>query len=360
MANTISSAFRIIASMDGSTISGSLRVDGYPLIQRYTEGTEKYIPDFASLAESDRPTVYPVLRDQSNAQVLVPNQYVWKYNDVELTFGSNGLSTNSGMAGKFKRIDAYRVNISGQQYSLQALRVMGNLASSTNHDNDSISLDGSIEVSGSSVSFKGISKDVIIQQSTGNQYSAVIVNNNESALTNDVSSITEQLQIYKDGVLLTDRTGITYKWYIIRPTGNRTLGTAATQTITRDDIDSYGVVACDISAGGSVVATAYDPVTDYGDPYDVRWDVTGMTGDRCQPGETPTIKPVPVKRSTQQDNESLVSTWNWAVWDNKGAGFTLSGKTGSTFTAKSVTTSYNEIISASGGLSFIVSASYNI
>ena len=175
-----------------------------------------------------------------------------------------------------------------------------------------------------------------------------------------MSSITEQLQIYKDGVLLTDRTGITYKWYIIKPTGNRTLGTAATQTITRDDIDSYGVVACDISAGGSVVATAYDPVTDYGDPYDVRWDVTGMTGDRCQPGETPTIKPVPVKRSTQQDNESLVSTWNWAVWDNKGAGFTLSGKTGSTFTAKSVTTSYNEIISASGGLSFIVSASYNI
>ena len=67
-----------------------------------------------------------------------------------------------------------------------------------------------------------------------------------------------------------------------------------------------------------------------------------------------------MKRSTQQDNESLVSTWNWAVWDNKGAGFTLSGKTGSTFTAKSVTTSYNEIISASGGLSFIVSASYNI
>ena len=163
-----------------------------------------------------------------------------------------------------------------------------------------------------------------------------------------------------EGVLLSDRTGITYRWYIIKPTGNTSLGTAATQKITRDDIDSYGVVACDISASGSVVTTAYDPVTDYGDPYDVRWDVTGMTGDRCQPGETPTIKPVPVKRSTQQDNESLVSTWNWAVWNNKGAGFTLSGKSGSTFTAKSVTTSYNEIISASGGLSFIVSASYDI
>ena len=360
-ANVLSSVFRLFASSDGSTISGSLRVDGYPLVQRYTAGTDKYIPDFGQLAEADRPTVYPVLRNQADASVVIPNTYTWKYNDVTLTFDSStNLSTNSGMEGTFQRITAYRVTVGGTQYTMQALRVMKNLASASNHDNDRITLDGTIEMAGASTAFAGLSKDVVIQESTGNQYSAVITNGNGSALTDDVTSLTEQLNIYKDGVLLTDRTGITYQWYIVKPAGNTNLGTAATQAVTRDQVDNIAVIGCDVKLDGSTVATAFDMVTDYGDPYDVRWDVSGMSGQILQKGETATLTPVPVKRSTQAEDASLVSTWDWTVWDNSGAGFTLAGKDGATFQAKSATVTYAELKSAGYGMSFMVSANYNV
>lgn len=360
-ANTLSSVFRLFASSDGSTVSGSLRVDGYPLVQRYTAGTDKYIPDYGELPEADRPTLYPVLRNQADASVVIPNTYTWKYNDVTLTFDSStNLSTNSGMAGTFKRITAYSVSIGGSTYTVQALRVMDNLASTTNHDNDRITLDGTIELAGSSTPFAGLSKDVVIQESTGNQYSAVITNANGSALTDDTATLTEQLNIYKDGVLLSDRTGITYQWYIVKPSGKTNLGTAATQAVTREQVDNVAVIGCDVKVDGSTVASAFDMVTDYGDPYDVRWNVTGMSGQVMQKGETATLTPVPVKRSTQTENASLVSTWDWSVWDNSGAGFTLAGKDAATFQAKSATVTYSELKSAGYGMSFMVSANYNV
>ena len=359
--NTLSASFKLFATSDGSTISGSLRVDGYPLVQRYTAGTEKYVPDFAALPEADRPTIYPVLRDQSTAAVLTPNTYEWRYNDVLLAFGADGLSTNSGMAGLFKRIDNYQASIGGQTFQLQALRVMGNLASATNHDNDRITLGGTVEAAGSSVAFADLAKDVVIQESTGNQYSAAIVNDAGSALTDEVTTLTESLQIYKDGVLLTDTTGVAYQWYVLLPSGKQNLGTAATQAVGLDDVDGSSVIGCDISVAGSVVASAYDLVTDYTDPYLVQFAVTGMTGDRCRPGETPTVTPAVYRRSDPGTPVSgLVSTWSWAVYDNTGAPFTLSGKQGATFQAASVTTSYNELRSASGALGFIVSAEYEL
>ena len=363
MSNTISSAFRIFATLDGSTISGSLRVDGYPLVQSYTPGTSKYVPDFESsaISETEKPTIYPVLRDQGDGSILVPNQYEWRYNDVLLTFDdTTDLSTNSGMEGTFKRIDSFQANIGGQTYPMQAIRVMKNLASTTNHDNDRITLSGTIEVGGTSVPFKDLGKDVVIQEATSNQYTVVITNDAGSALTDDQPTLTESLEIYKDGVLLADRAGITYQWFIAQPDGKENLGTAATQVVTREHVDNFSVIGCDVNVNGSLVATAFDPVTDYGDPYDVKWNVTGMSGDRVTKGETPTLTPVPVRRSTGAENPSLVTTWDWGVWDNSGQPFVLTGKSAATFQAASVSTTYDEVRSAGGALSFIVSAEYNI
>lgn len=99
----LESGFTIIALMDGTTINGTLRVEGTPLVQRYNKGTNAFIPNFETIAESSRPTVVLVLRDISDGNVLTPQTLEWRYNDLLLTFDSNGLSTNAGMVGFFKK-----------------------------------------------------------------------------------------------------------------------------------------------------------------------------------------------------------------------------------------------------------------
>lgn len=83
-----------------------------------------FIPDFTALPENGRPTVVVILRDISDGSILVPNTIEYRYNDLLLTFDNNGLSTNSGMVGYFKKIDAYSTTIGGATYKVPALRVM--------------------------------------------------------------------------------------------------------------------------------------------------------------------------------------------------------------------------------------------
>ena len=66
-------SFTLIALMDGTTINGTLRVEGTPLVQRYNKGTVVFIPDFTALPENSRPTVVINLRDISYGSILVPN-----------------------------------------------------------------------------------------------------------------------------------------------------------------------------------------------------------------------------------------------------------------------------------------------
>ena len=76
--------FTLIALMDGTTINGTLRVEGTPLVQRYNKGTDVFIPNFETLAENSRPTVVVILRDISDGSVLVPNSIEYRYNDLSL------------------------------------------------------------------------------------------------------------------------------------------------------------------------------------------------------------------------------------------------------------------------------------
>ena len=43
-------SFTLIALMDGTTINGTLRVEGTPLVQRYNKGTVVFIPDYPKTA----------------------------------------------------------------------------------------------------------------------------------------------------------------------------------------------------------------------------------------------------------------------------------------------------------------------
>lgn len=346
--------FTLIGLMDGTTVNGFLRVEGTPLVQRYNKGTSQFTPDFEALADNKKPTLVIILRDVATGEIMKPQTITYKYNGVTLTFGSNGLSTNSGMTGYFKKLDSYSATIGSQSYQLPALRVMKNLVPISGYDNDRISVSGTIEVGGQSIAFNELSKDVVIQESTGNAYDVIISDDKGGALTEAGESLTCTASLYKDGIEVTDYSGFTYQWVKLLGTGDTNWGTARTQKVTTGDIDNILKLRCDIKSGGSVVASGFTQITDYSDPYYVDFNITGITGNAIRSGETAVIKPVARKRSDGTDGG--VSSWSWNIKDNAGNAFTLTGKSGATFTAASASVTYEDIKRADMGLSGSVSA----
>lgn len=346
--------FTLIGLMDGTTVNGFLRVEGTPLVQRYNKGTSQFTPDFEALADNKKPTLVIILRDVATGEIMKPQTITYKYNGVTLTFGSNGLSTNSGMTGYFKKLDSYSATIGSQSYQLPALRVMKNLVPISGYDNDRISVSGTIEIGGQSIAFNELSKDVVIQESTGNAYDVIISDNKGGALTEAGESLTCTASLYKDGIEVTDYSGFTYQWVKLLGTGDTNWGTSRTQKVTTGDIDNILKLRCDIKSGGSVVASGFTQITDYSDPYYVDFNITGITGNAIRSGETAVIKPVARKRSDGTDGS--ISSWSWNIKDNAGNAFTLSGKSGATFTAASASVTYEDIKRADMGLSGSVSA----
>ena len=348
-------SFTLIALMDGTTINGTLRVEGTPLVQRYNKGTVVFIPDFTALPENGRPTVVVILRDISDGGILVPNTIEYRYNDLLLTFDNNGLSTNSGMVGYFKKIDAYNTTIGGATYKVPALRVMKNLVPISGYDNDRITVSGTVEISGSSIGFNALSKEVVIQESTGNQYDALISNNKGSQLLTAGESLTDTVRIFKDGVEVTDYTGFTFQWVKMLGAGDTNWGTSRTQVVSTNDVDNVLKLRCDVKKDGSLVASGYDEITDFSDPYYTVIKITGISGNTVKKGETATITPVAAKRSTGEEVPSLIKSWTFSLKDDAGAAFILTGKDSATFTGTNAKIPFEDMVRAKMGLSGSIS-----
>ena len=200
MPNKVEAGFTLIGLMDGTTLNGFLRVEGLPLVQRYNKGTNAFVPDFEAdgFPEGNLPTAVVIIRDTADGDVMIPTagSVVWKYNGVELTFGEDDLCTTDGLEGVFKKIDSRSTVIDSVTYNLPAIQVRKNLVPISGYDNDRLSVSGSIEVGGNSVAFSEISKEVIIQEATGNAYSIKIDDDKGQQLTQENETLTATCHIY--------------------------------------------------------------------------------------------------------------------------------------------------------------------
>jgi hypothetical protein len=259
------------------------------------------------------------------------------------------------MVGYFKKIDAYSTTIGGATYKVPALRVMKNLVPISGYDNDRITVSGTVEISGSSIGFNALSKEVVIQESTGNQYDALISNNKGSQLLTAGESLTDTVRIFKDGVEVTDYTGFTFQWVKMLGAGDTNWGTSRTQVVSTNDVDNVLKLRCDVKKDGSLVASGYDEVTDFSDPYYTIIKITGISGNTVKKGETATVTPVAAKRSTGEEVPSLIKSWTFSLKDNAGAAFILTGKDSATFTGTNAKIPFEDMVRAKMGLSGSIS-----
>ena len=358
--STASGSFKLTALMDGTTLSGHIRIDGLPLAQRFTGSGDNITayPDFSAIPENSRPTLVPIIRRLDTGAIMEPGVYGWFYNGVEIIFGEDRLSTNPGFEGTFKLLDENAIVISSQTYHLPCLRVMDNLVKTGNLDNDRISFSGSVEINGNQLQIKELSVGVEIADSQASMYSLVISSDNALAITDDYPEITLEATLYKDANALT--TGYTFKWFNATSTDVEITGSGNTVTIDAGEVNGLALIRCDAYEGATKIASAFVQVEDISDPYMVTIGATGIQGEQIRTGETAVLTPKLVRRSGEAA-DNIPVTWTFNTNDNEGDDFQLTGQSSATVTGvDSISISYSDVLRANGGIITIVTGEFSI
>lgn len=134
-----SNRFFATAIDDGSTVSAVLFCEK-TLSQMWNEQTNACVPDWEVAANS--PYIFSSIRLNGVEHEIVADSDKWYYNGMLLTFDAQGLSTNTGFVGTFKK-EPYNW---GNDLYAPGLKIVKNLATA-NADNDVITLEGSVRVS---------------------------------------------------------------------------------------------------------------------------------------------------------------------------------------------------------------------
>lgn len=358
---TTSSSFHLTAVIDGTTIIGYLRVEHAPLVQRYIKDTKKCIPDFETMAESERPVALPVLRESSTGDILIPTRVTFSYNGKPLTFGEDNLCNTEGFTGVFKYEPTYQTSIGGQSYNIPAVRVMKNLVPISGYDNDRLSVSGEVERGGNTFEFKEYSKEVIIQETTGGEYDVQLVSDQDFVFNQKTDRVTAKAIIRLNGEQISDIAKYTFKWFTMKGGHDQAKGTAQTQDFTLDDVDFETVIRAEVYSEAVKVGTGWARLHDFTDPLQVRCDITGISGTQIRKGQTAEVKPVLIDAKTGNVSDVAVSNWTVHTVDNKGADFTLHGKDGAEFTItneEKIQVNYEDMVRAGMGLFGYVSTTF--
>ena len=256
MSISVSGGVVINLLQNGDNLSTTLNSTA-PLYQTYKKGTGGFSPDWEEMTDASRPRVYPRVYSVMESSVLQVSNIVWKYNGVTMTFDEQGVCTAPDIAiGKVAEID---------YQGTKALKMIGNVASETNNDSDTISFSGSVLAGGQTVN---VSAEItlLIEEASSSLY-RLFLNMSDDVIDGDETSLTMTAALYNAGVQVT--TGVEFLFASITGTTLRSKGSSPTFTITREMIDSELMVVCKAYIGDTVVAQEQRQVWDSTDPFTI-------------------------------------------------------------------------------------------
>lgn len=285
----ISNRFFVTALDDGTTLHGNLSVNG-SLSQAWNAGTNSAVPSWATTGTTgtkDQPTLMLSLlngnvyigTDSTNVNGYI-SSIKWYYNnhgqDDELTFASttttitypNGSVTGYLSTGAYEGM-FLKHESSFNGVTVPCLRIVKDLASSSNADLDTITFIGKYRTSasGAEIDFQATAQVRIgMVSSTG--YWGVI------NFANGVSNITDQSQTISMTAVLygsqsdTPVTGAKTEW-LLNGSIKQAKSTVATCSVSGSEVVDSAVVQCNfyVTTNGveEMVATAYASIDDMQD-----------------------------------------------------------------------------------------------
>lgn len=268
MANLqVSGGVSINLLVNGDSLNTTLNSSA-PLYQTFKRGTTDFVPNWATMTDTDRPIVFPRVYSVMEARTLIPTGVSWKYNGVAITFDENRVATAPDIcAGKIKEID---------HNGSKALRMIGNVASETNNDSDTITFSGTVTVSGQQVI---VSADItVLVEESSNNLNRLFIVMTDDVIDGDETSLSMRAVLYKNGVHAT--SVVQYEFLDIDGTVLRAKGASDTFNVTKDMIDSELLVVVKAYEGEVVVAQEQKQVWDSTDPYTIICDKGSLVRQR--------------------------------------------------------------------------------
>lgn len=339
--NQASGMFTVVQIIDGDSIQGGL-VASQSLSQMYNASSGTCVPNWTGAATADKPVVYPVIymASQGGSVGKVPSAYTWYYNGTAITFGSGTNPTSTNFSGAFQRVDSYN----NGTVNVQALRIVKNLATASNTDDDIIRLEATVETNGQSVTFAAETNVRLSEMTSagyaGGIHSIDLDNGNipTAQFDNDTNNIRLTATLYgSDGAVRT--SGVSYQWY---KNGTVLSGkTARTLDIVKDDVDSHATYSCAMSVSSEVVYTAYHEIFDLTDPYAIAFAWTSGPQVAVGVNVSGTCKLMKMAGGTQV---TTGVTWSYQLYDaagsslsNTASGISLNTSTGAmSFTSAAI------------------------
>ena len=263
--NNVSGNFFIEMLVDGDSAQGNIR-STKPLVQMYNPNTSTCIPDWT--VQANQPIIYPVMRsgNENSIKPIIAGSESWFYNNTSISFNASGIATSpDNVVGKLQKI-----TFNNGTVDVPALKIIGNLASATNMDADTITMAGKIEASGHSLQFS-VDIALAISEYTDSAYSGFIHVSNGGIIDEDSETIVLQQVLYKGGDIVPS-ANYTVEWF--KDSALEPFSTSSSVNLTQADIDSKNIIRCTFKVNAEVVASYAQEVSDETDPYfiDVVWN----------------------------------------------------------------------------------------
>ena len=275
--SSISNRFYITALEDGTTLHGNLAVEG-SLSQAWNGQTA--VPDWT--VPANQPLIYLTLLSGSTL-VAPSNDFRWLYNGVEIQNSDTRFQ-------KTTKVVTYGTGASQQSVTMPALKIVTNLASSSNVDIDLITFEGNYIINGTGISFTATAQIRISTISTGSSLGVINFHNGISDITAKGQVVIAYGMLYNpDG---TADASVTTKWYLndsTTPTNGTTIeGHTNAYQVTEANVVDHATIRCEFYKGSNLLYTAYASVDDMQDPEFMYVQYNGNNGNAAslRKGET--------------------------------------------------------------------------
>lgn len=221
-------------------------------------------PDFTTL----QPILSFVITSSRVAEgLVVPSSMKWYFNDTELTFGSNKISTNSfsGETGHFEFIN-YQAGV--QNY--YALRIKKNLVKAAGAAPCTIKGEATVAVGNTSDKIQYV-YTIPITYGVGNSKRVTIQAGDNKYFTlttqGDSCKLKAVARVGSDEIT----SGLTYKWYKLSNGAWSVISgqTGQTLTVTTDMVDTSGQFKAEVYQSGVMIGMDVQTVMDVSDPLDI-------------------------------------------------------------------------------------------
>ncbi|MCC8154275.1 MAG: hypothetical protein LIP01_08715 [Tannerellaceae bacterium] len=293
----------ITAIIDSDQISSSLHATK-PLTQYLKKDTSDVSPDWTVAA--NQPVIYVRAKSQleMTRKPIIAGTEKWYYNDTLIVFDTVGKSTSP--AGLFQK-ESY----DDGGVEVPALRIIGNLASTTNTDSDRIGFSGQVDI-GTIKTEVCPEIDIRLEETVGDPYEGFIEASEGGVIDDNTDEITCKGILYKGGAEVA--TGVTYYWYFQKEndwTLIEKFNGKQTITVIEEDIDGVLGVKCDFYYGGSKVTSTTRQLHDETDPLIVSANPNGPT--QLKSGESVKFTPKVIRRSNAQEVTGY--SFSYALYD---------------------------------------------